>query len=85
MISKCEWCGKPFDRKNAQRYCCEQCKKAAAGKGKRSKQKNSVTDIAVAARAAGMTYGEYVARVLSSDRYSVKRKPINKNTEEKHE
>ena len=83
MISKCEWCGKEFDRRNAQRYCCHECKNTAMRKSKQKKQKNSVTDIAVAARAAGMTYGKYVARVLNSDSYRVRRKPIKKDMEEK--
>ena len=83
MISKCEWCGKEFDRRNAQRYCGPECKSAAMRKSKQKKKGNSITDIAVAARAAGMTYGEYVARVLNADSYRVRRKSINKHMEEK--
>ena len=83
MISKCEWCGKEFDRRNAQRYCGPECKSAAMRKSKQKKKGNSVTDIAVAARAAGMTYGEYVARVLKPDSYRVHRRDTSNENKRK--
>ncbi len=73
-----------------QNYCCKECsrngklkwqreyeanKKATTEKPKKTKRKsNQITDIAIAARAAGMTYGEYVAKVLNSDSYRVQRR-----------
>ena len=73
-----------------QEYCCKECsrngklkwqrdyeanKKATTKKPEKPKQKQDrITIIAVAARAAGMTYGEYVAKVLNSDSYRVQRR-----------
>lgn len=73
-----------------QEYCCKECsrngklkwqreyeanKKATTEKPKKTKVKsNRITDIAIAARAAGMTYGEYVAKVLNPDSYRVQRR-----------
>lgn len=37
---KCGWCGKEYDsgRKNTK-YCCDECRKAAAVKGKKEREK----------------------------------------------
>lgn len=81
-----EYCGKECAHNGKLKYQREYEAKKKASKEKvpkKTKRKsNDVTDIAVAARAAGMTYGEYVARVLHSDSYKVSRKPINKDMEE---
>lgn len=76
-IINCAMCGKSFvaTRRNAK-YCGEICllagraalarkysENAKDRKAMRKKQRQSITDIAVAARHAGMTYGQYVAKM----------------------
>ena len=72
----CEVCGKTFihEHRGRQRYCSEECYKQAAAeklshrkKKKKTAPENTTTDsiieIAKAARAAGLTYGQYVDRM----------------------
>lgn len=74
VIKECAICGKEFTQnKTFQIYCTRECykksrqaeivkprmKKAAEKK----KPKMSILDINTAARAAGMTYGQYVAQM----------------------
>lgn len=82
-----EYCGKECAHNGKLKYQreYEAKKKATREKTPKKPEKKSdgITDITVAARAAGMTYGEYVARVLNSDNYRVRRKPIKKDMEKK--
>ena len=93
MMKLCEWCGEEFDSTHGQKFCGPQCKYEGAKQRqrerdriKRQEQKvkrnnsktNGVINIAVAARAAGMTYGEYVERVLNADKYKVQRRKVTK-------
>lgn len=59
----CSRCGKQFIPDGRHRtICSERCKRS---RGKQQPEKNPNADLiqlAVEARAAGMTYGEYVAR-----------------------
>ena len=71
----CEQCKKQGKRKNRnvreKRY---KERRKVEKTEKIQKKTNEITDIAVAARAVGMIYGEYVARVLNADKYKVYRK-----------
>ena len=74
----CEECGIIFDKKtNNQRYCCPECKKIGQrrkareyyrahyvpkGQAEEKKKPPSLTEINQKARAAGMTYGQYMAK-----------------------
>ena len=74
----CEECGIIFEKQaNNQRYCCEECKKIGQRRKSReyqrakyvkkgqAEEKNkppSLTEINQRARAAGMTYGQYMAK-----------------------
>lgn len=60
-------CSEPCKKKRRLQVAAQQ-RKIAAQKSERAKEKKekkqrSITDIAVAARHAGMTYGQYVARM----------------------
>ena len=72
-IRKCKICGREFiaKRKN-QIYCDKSCtakagvlatkeRRKAKAAAEKSKPKRSISDINEEARAAGMTYGQYVA------------------------
>lgn len=77
-VKKCVICRKLFIAEKVNVKCCsKECghinqmnmsreyhkrEREAAAPGKKSK-KNSLTDVAVAARNAGMTYGQYVAKM----------------------
>lgn len=70
MLKKCKCCGIEFDStKQNRRYCSDECKKKISRERKRRKKEYvtkpnaAVIDIAVKAREAGMTYGQYVARM----------------------
>lgn len=76
MQKKCKYCGKEFNStKNDRRYCSDECRKKSQlemskkrRKGAHIKKPNAaVVDIAVKARAAGMTYGQYVAKMGGTD------------------
>lgn len=73
-----DYCGKECAHNGKLKYQREYEAKKKAAKGKTNKKpkkkSDGITDIAVAARAAGMTYGEYVARVLKPDSYRVHRR-----------
>jgi hypothetical protein len=76
-IRACAVCGNIFIPKKANsKYCGEKCagkaysekykrckKKRKAEQEKRMEAQRSITDIAVAARQAGMTYGQYVVKM----------------------
>ena len=71
MQKKCKYCGKEFDATKSKRlYCSDKCKKSRwREKDKKRKYgvhmenpNAAVVDIAVKAREAGMTYGQYVAK-----------------------
>ena len=70
----CLFCGKNFKPKKIdQTYCCKECRNKDYRKQRKwdhpkkvktykvTKNNDSITDIAKLARAAGMTYGQYVA------------------------
>ena len=71
IIRECKWCGREFKPFQAQKYCCPDCREAATGapmagtvkNKKRTKPKMSLAQVAKAAAAAGMTYGEYVRKM----------------------
>lgn len=73
----CEECGLIFEKKtNNQRYCCPECKKIGQRRKSRERQRAkyvkkgqakkkkppSLAEINQSARAAGMTYGQYMAQ-----------------------
>lgn len=65
---ECVVCGKSFMPTNSRQiYCSKECKtedyKAYGPPAKKKKKKpnNDLVDVAVKARKAGMTYGQYVA------------------------
>lgn len=75
--ASCEECGKIFAKKTTnQRYCCPECQRAGrrrkareyyllekrTKKAKGKKRPPSLTEINKKARAAGMTYGKYMAK-----------------------
>lgn len=75
-IKICEACGKEFtSRRSNANSCSTECRKEINRKNatirkrkilaqrRRTKQNLSVTEIAVLAKAHGMSYGEYVARM----------------------
>ena len=76
-MRKCDMCGKEFEPRPNQRYCCAECKAKAAHLAairqeenrkerilkRKTYQNQSIVDIAVAARKAGMTYGQYVMKM----------------------
>ena len=73
MQKKCKYCGKEFDATKSKRlYCSDKCKKSRwREKDKKRKYgvhmenpNAAVVDIAVKAREAGMTYGQYDFGVL---------------------
>lgn len=71
----CYFCGKFFtyEPRGRKTYCSEECyKKAVAARNSQHKKKktkpetttgSSITEIARAARAAGLSYGQYVDRM----------------------
>ena len=74
MIRKrnCKCCGKPFETQQiATKYCSKECARDGRLDMKRKRERelrqmekaksNTLVDIAVEARNAGMTYGQYVA------------------------
>ena len=76
MQKKCKYCGKEFDATKSKRlYCSDKCKKSRwREKDKKRKYgvhmenpNAAVVDIAVKARKAGMTYGQYVAKMGDTD------------------
>lgn len=76
MQKKCKYCGKEFDATKSKRlYCSDKCKKSRwREKDKKRKYgvhmenpNAAVVDIAVKAREAGMTYGQYVAKMGDTD------------------
>jgi tRNA(Ile2) C34 agmatinyltransferase TiaS len=63
----CLHCGKKFRAAGSKKYCCAECKKAAAKERSRIKaqKKKGITaldQIAAAALAEGLSYGQYVAK-----------------------
>jgi len=75
--ASCQECGKIFVKQtNNQRYCCEECKRIGQRRKSREYQKMnyvrkgqpkkkrppSLAEINQRARAAGMTYGKYMAK-----------------------
>jgi len=77
VIKQCTICGASFETTNIHaKYCSDPCRKKASRKSYRQakakekeeleRKKNmqqSIIDIAVLARQAGMTYGQYVAKM----------------------
>lgn len=74
-LKNCKFCGKQFlAAKKNHIYCCHNCslksrqrrdrelyKEEKKEKTRRKKKQNRIAEINEAARAAGMTYGQYVA------------------------
>ncbi len=69
---RCEFCGKEFEGEHNRVYCCDECKKQGyrekdrrkRAENKRKRKSNQeLTDVAALAKEAGMTYGQYVARI----------------------
>lgn len=80
LEAKCEYCDLIFEKKkNNQRYCCPECSKAGrlrksrdyhraerlAKQKQKENKKPTLSDINQRARAAGMTYGKYMAQEYS--------------------
>lgn len=77
LTKRCTICGQPYVTTNINaKYCSDDCRKAgtreinrqarAEQREKEEKRKNSqqcIIDIAVLARQAGMTYGQYVSKM----------------------
>lgn len=70
LIVKCQCCGREVEAKNPKKkYCGPLCakqmqrKKYAAKTHERPKTNAAVTEIAKQAQAAGLSYGQYVARM----------------------
>ncbi len=76
-VKICERCGKTFTpRGTVDKYCSDDCRYAvqkersrtynrnykAKKKAPKPEQKRSIGEIALAAKKAGMSYGEYVAK-----------------------
>ena len=65
----CKWCGKYYiPEVNGQLYCKPECREKSYGQrhqGKKKKKSNmdEIAEIDAAARRAGMTYGQYVAKM----------------------
>ena len=91
--ASCQECGLIFvKQRNNQRYCCEECKIAGrrrksreywrahyAREGQPQKKKAlSLAEVNEKARAAGMTYGQYMAKEQGK-RIKVRRKGGKKN------
>lgn len=64
----CEICGKQFSAKKKGKYCPECSHERALERGRVWRKKptgtdalSSIAEIALAARSAGMTYGQFVA------------------------
>lgn len=85
MIIKCEICGKEFEGYQRSRYCSDECRivvrrqndreRVARRKyiNKQTKVENhtvSISDIEKLARQAGMSYGQYVAKVNANHQIS---------------
>lgn len=62
----CSWCGCKFKAEKKRKYCTETCRALANGRGayisKYKSNSKSIAQINEAARAKGLTYGQYVAR-----------------------
>lgn len=76
ITKNCALCGKPFTAVTANsKYCSNKCyrtmnremsaswKKEQVTKPKKRKKDKTIVDLAVEARKAGMTYGQYVAKM----------------------
>lgn len=62
----CDWCGKEFLSDRRKKYCSKECRFRANGRGPKKKKvppKMSLEEIARASREAGLTYGQYVAKM----------------------
>lgn len=63
-IKKCKFCGKEFDAFGKQIYCCiNHQQKYLHGAKIKKKSASSIADIQKEAEKAGLSYGEYVARM----------------------
>lgn len=61
---ECNWCGISFEAEQKRKYCTEECRKYANGRGRRkSKNTASLEQIIKLANEAGLTYGQYVAKM----------------------
>lgn len=64
---KCAWCGKTFISDYRREYCTSECRKAANNRDKKkrrsNKKNNSLMQVVKLAREAGLTYGQYVAKM----------------------
>ena len=74
MQKKCKHCGKEFNSSKVNKlYCSDECKKKSRknmsrkrkGRKYAGKPNAAVIDVAVKARKAGMSYGQYVATSLA--------------------
>ena len=59
----CRWCGKDFKAPKRRKYCSDECRLYANGRGKRkSKTNKTLIEVAQLAHKEGLTYGQYVAK-----------------------
>lgn len=63
----CAFCGKTFSHSKKKKYCSDLCRQKANGRGlgkprKKGKPSMTIEQVAVAARAEGLSYGQYVAK-----------------------
>ena len=62
----CSWCGITFESPQKKKYCSDECR-VLSYKGKRKKPKRqtalSIQEVSKLAREAGLSYGQYVAKM----------------------
>lgn len=64
----CSWCGTTFEAEQKRKYCTADCRLKANARKRRVPKKKpkptyTLSKVALLAREAGMTYGEYVAKM----------------------
>ena len=65
-VMKCKHCGKEFVRTGARQiYCSYECRMAKKKSDRvEPKKTNSIAEIAVKAKALGLSYGQYVNKYM---------------------
>ena len=64
MIKYCKYCGREIENpKNNSKFCNDECRENYKNPPKKSK----INEINAEAKAAGMTYGKYVAKKYLED------------------
>lgn len=60
----CAWCGIIFETNAKRKYCTEDCRLAAYGRRKKKESNTlALANINQLAREAGLSYGQYVAKM----------------------